>query len=72
MVEGYTIKDVLGFYTKYLLDFITTKQNMWDDKENPCMFEVVEGNGCPWKLHVDLWNIAHFFVLQNVAPTDGL
>jgi hypothetical protein len=54
------------------LDFITTKQNMWDDKENPCMFEVVEGNGCPWKLHVDLWNIAHFFVLQNVAPTDGL
>ncbi len=47
MVEGYTIKDVLGFYTKYLLDFITTKQNMWDDKENPCMFEVVEGNGCP-------------------------
>jgi len=28
--------------------------------------EVVEGNGHPRKLSVDLQDMAHFFVLQNV------
>jgi hypothetical protein len=40
---------------------------VWDEKEDQCMVdEVVEGNGHPQKLSVNLWNMAHFFVLQNV------
>ncbi len=41
MAKGYAIEEALRFYT-------TTKQRVWDDKEDPCMVdEVVEGNGCP-------------------------
>jgi hypothetical protein len=41
-------KEALKFCTKYLQDFTTTKQKMWDEKEDLCMAdEVVEGNGCP-------------------------
>jgi hypothetical protein len=40
---------------------------VWDKKEDHCMVdEVVEGNGRPRKLNVDLRDMAHFFVFQNV------
>ncbi len=40
---------------------------MWDKKEDYCMVdEVVEGNGRPRKLNVDLQDMAHSFVFQNV------
>ncbi len=33
MAEGYAIEEALGFCTKYLQDFTTTKQKVWDEKE---------------------------------------
>jgi hypothetical protein len=55
MVEGYTIEEVLGFCIEYLQDFTSTKQRVWDEKEDQCMVdEVVEGNGHPQKLSVNL------------------
>ncbi len=40
---------------------------MWDDKENPSMFdEVFEGDGCPQIMSIELRDMAHSFVLQNV------
>jgi len=41
MVEGHAIEEALGFYTEYLQDFTTTKQKVWDDKEEPCMYDEV-------------------------------
>ncbi len=67
MIERYIIKEALGFSTKYLQDFTTTKRRVWDEEEDQCMFdEMVERNGCPIKLSVNLRNMAHSFVLQNV------
>jgi len=48
MVVGYAIEEALRCCTKYLQNFITTKQKVRDEKENPCMVdEVVERNGHP-------------------------
>jgi hypothetical protein len=67
MVKGHTIEEALSFCTKYLQDFIATKQRVWDGKEDMFMVDkVVEENGHPWKLSVDLRNMAHSFILQNV------
>jgi hypothetical protein len=42
---------------------------VWDDKEDPSMFdEVLEGGGHPQIMtHVNLWDIAPYFVLQNAG-----
>ncbi len=34
MAKSYAIKEALGFCTKYLQDFTTTKQRVWDEKED--------------------------------------
>jgi hypothetical protein len=40
---------------------------VWDDKENPTMHdEILEGDGHPCRLNVDLKAWAHTFVLHNV------
>jgi hypothetical protein len=48
MVEGYALKEALGFCTQYIHDFTTTRRQVWDNKEEPHMNdEVLEGNGWP-------------------------
>lgn len=67
MAKGYTIEEAWGFYIKYLQDFIATKWWVWDGKEDMSMVgKVVEKNGHPWKLSVDLQDMAHSFILQNM------
>jgi len=40
---------------------------VWDGKEDMSMVgKVVEKNGHPWKLSVDLQDMAHSFILQNM------
>jgi hypothetical protein len=34
IAEGYTIKEALGFCTKYLQNFTSTKRRLWDEKED--------------------------------------
>jgi hypothetical protein len=41
---------------------------MWDDKEDPSMFdEMLEGGVHPQILTTNLRDMAHFFMLQNVG-----
>ncbi len=48
MAKRYALKEALGFCLKYLVDFIAIKHQIWDDKENPSMFdEMLEGGGHP-------------------------
>jgi len=48
MAKRYALKEALGFCPKYLVDFIAIKHQIWDDKENPSMFdEMLEGGGHP-------------------------
>ncbi len=67
MAKGYVLEEMLGFCTKYLVDFITIRHRVWDDKEDPSMFdEMFEGDKHPQIMSIELWDMAHFFVLQNV------
>jgi hypothetical protein len=34
MAKGYVLEEMLGFCTKYLVDFTTTGHRVWDDKKN--------------------------------------
>ncbi len=64
MVEGYALKETLSFCTKYLVDFITIRHRVWDDKEDPSMFdEVIEGGEPPQVMSIEFRNMVHFFVL---------
>jgi hypothetical protein len=48
MAKRYTIEETVGFCIEYLVDFIATRHRVWDDKEDPSMFdELLEGGGCP-------------------------
>ncbi len=68
MVKRYTIEEIVGFCTEYLVDFTTTRCRVWDDKEDPSMFdEVLEGGGCPQIMTTNLRDMVHSFVLQNVG-----
>jgi hypothetical protein len=68
MVERYALKETLGFCTKYLVDFTTIRHWMWDDKEDPSMFdEMFEGGGHPQILTTNLRDMAYFFMFQNVG-----
>jgi hypothetical protein len=70
MAMGYSIEEALGFYIKYIQKVKSTRRKVWDDKEKPTMHnEVLERNGCPHKLSVDLRAWAHTFVLHNAIAT---
>jgi hypothetical protein len=46
MAEGYAMTETLGYNTKTLQRFTTTKKRVWDDKEDSRMNnEVVQGGG---------------------------
>lgn len=67
MVKGYALEEALGFCTKYIQAFTTTRRRVWDDKEDPNMTnEMLEGSGRLQIMIANLRNMAHSFVLQNV------
>jgi hypothetical protein len=55
MAIGYAIEEALGFCTKYIQQVKFTRRRVLDDLEEPIMHdEVLEGNGRPCRLSVDL------------------
>jgi hypothetical protein len=67
MAKGYALEEALGFCTKYLQDFTTTRRRVWDDKENLTMVnEILEGGGHPLLMDADFQDMAYSFVLHNV------
>jgi hypothetical protein len=72
MVEGYVMDDILGFCTMYMTRFIPTRRRVWDDKEEPGLFdEELEGGGIKRMLSANLQQWAHAFVLDNAAHLVG-
>lgn len=71
MAEGYTIVQALGFCTEYMQEYTTTSRRVWDDKEDPSMYdEILEGNDRPRYLTPNLRGWIHEFVLTNAAPLE--
>ncbi len=67
MAKGYALEEVLGFCTKHIQDFTTTRLRVWDDKQEPAMIDkVLKGDGWPQFMITGLPDMAHSFVLQNV------
>jgi hypothetical protein len=68
MAEGYVMDDTLGFCTEYMSRFTPTRRRVWDDKEEPRLFdEEPEGGGVKRLLSERLQFWAHSFVLDNAA-----
>jgi hypothetical protein len=48
-------EEALGFCNEYIQEMKSTRRTMWDDKEDLTMNdEILEGNGHPRRLSVDL------------------
>jgi hypothetical protein len=66
MAEGYAMSETLGYCTKYMDRFQSTRRRVWDDKEENTMNdEIVQGNGWPRDLSSELRAWAHDFVINN-------
>jgi hypothetical protein len=68
MAEGYSFKESLEFCTEYMKDSKSTKTRVWDDREDPNMYdEMPEGEGHDRLMPAILRDWAHSFVLKNTA-----
>jgi hypothetical protein len=68
MVEGYVKDECIGFVMEYLQRFDVVQRQVWDaEEEYGDVEEVLEGAGRPYVLTAALRDIAHKYVLRNVA-----
>jgi hypothetical protein len=68
MAEGYVKEECIGFVTEYLQRFDVVKRRVWDaNEEYGDVEEAVEGAGKPYMMTSALRDIAHKYVLRNVA-----
>ena len=68
MSEGYSMQEAMGFCTEYMKDFKNVNQCVWDDDEDERVVgEVLEGNGCRFKLSYQERSAIHAFILQNTS-----
>lgn len=68
MAEGYVMDHTLGFYTKYMSRFTPIRCRIWDDKEEPGLFDKgPKGGGMRRVMNVNLETWAHAFILENVV-----
>jgi hypothetical protein len=71
--RGNVMDDTFGFCTEYMSRFIPTRRRVWDDKEEPGLFdEEPEGSGVKRLLSERLRFWAHSFVLDNAAHLAGM
>jgi hypothetical protein len=68
MVEGYLKDECIGFITEYLQRFDIVQRRVWDIyEEYGDTEEVLEGAGKSYVMNVALQDLAHQYVLTNVA-----
>ncbi len=64
MAKKYKVEKVVGLCIEYLVDFIATRCRVWDDNEDPSMFdEVLKSGGHPRIMIIDLgtWPFLYCF-----------
>jgi hypothetical protein len=68
MAEGYVKDECIGFVTEYLQRFDVVHRWVWDaDEEYGEVEEALEGAGKSYMLSFALRDVAHKYVLRNVA-----
>ncbi len=72
MAEGYTVVEAQGFCTEYMQEFKGSTRRVWDDKEDPTMYdEILEGSGRVRHLSFELRQWIHEFVVNNASPLEN-
>jgi hypothetical protein len=72
MAKGYILDDTLGFCMEYMSRLTAIRRRIWDDKEEPSLFdEELEGGGVKRVMSEQLRAWAHNFVLENAAHLSG-
>jgi hypothetical protein len=73
MAEGYVKEECLGFVNEYLQRFDVVHRRVWDaDEEYGDVEEVLEGADKPFILSHELRDVAHKYVLKNIAMMQPL
>jgi hypothetical protein len=73
MAEGYVMEETLGFCTEYMSRFSATRRCVWDDHEEPGLFdEELEGRGIKRPMSQNLRAWAHSFVVDNAGHLSSL
>jgi hypothetical protein len=68
MAEGYILDETIGFVTEYLQDFRHVRNRIWDADEDEGVYgEVVEGAATKLTLDPVTRDVAHQYVITNVA-----
>jgi hypothetical protein len=68
MAEGYVKEECIGFVTEYLQRFDVVQRRVWDaDEEYGDVEEALKGAEKPYMMTSALRDIAHKYVLRNVA-----
>jgi hypothetical protein len=68
MAEGYLKDECIGFITEYLQRFDVVHRRVWDaDEEYGDAEEVPEGAAKPYVINSALRDLAHQYVLRNIA-----
>ena len=71
MAEGDALEEALGFYTKYMVEFQSTRRRVWDDKEEDRVTdEVLEGSGRPRRMEKNIQGWAHNYIMNNSTCMD--
>ena len=71
MAEGYAIVKALGFCTEYMQEYTSTTRRVWDDKEDPSIYdEILESNEHARRLSPDPQGWIDEFVVKNAAPLE--
>jgi hypothetical protein len=73
MAEGFVMDDTLGFCTEYMSRFTATRRRVWDEKEEPGLFDEEPKGGrvkCVLSKNIRKW--AHKFVIDNAGHLSGL
>jgi len=73
MTEGYLKDKCIGFVIEYLYGFEAIQRCVWnEDEEYNDTKEVLQGIGKSYMLSSKLWNVAHQYVLMDVAILQDL
>jgi hypothetical protein len=73
MAEGYLKDKCTGFITEYLQRFDVVQRRVWDaDEEYGDAKEVTEGAGKLYVMNAPLRDLAHQYVLANIAVMEPL